>query len=142
MIIVNTGPPNIKQIKERLTPPKGTVYCYENFLFNPDNAVIDESLHAHEEVHSEQQKKMGVKEWWNLYLISPEFRISQEMPAHQVQFRVLRKMFKDRNHQMRILNFMAKTLSSEMYGSCISFEDARDGIENEKLFHFSLPDNA
>lgn len=104
------------QFKDIIIAYDDTIYCADDL---PNHSI------AHELIHLEQQERMGVEKWWDEYLASPKFRLSQEIPAYQAE---VRYMFnnKEETYEYRIKwrNHMARMLSGPMYGNIISYEDA------------------
>lgn len=80
---------------------------------------------VHEATHLRQQEEIGVMKWWDRYINEPDFRLSQELEAYLEEANFVREMFSDRNLRYRLIYDMARQLSSRMYGSIISFEEAR-----------------
>lgn len=128
MNIVRAHPPNYDQIraafKEAGRP--GVIFAYGDTIFNPNGGKISEALLAHEEVHCGQQGNDPIG-WWNRYIDDPAFRFGQELEAHQAEFRVASQ---DASRQVRrsILRELASRLSSPLYGSCGSREEAAELI--------------
>ena len=137
-MILKQLPPNYEKLKEAFDLPEGTIFTWGKIVYNPDDIPIDIPLMRHEEVHMIQQEKFGIKEWWDRYIAEPPFRASQEIPAYQTQFKEAKKIIKDKNIQNAYLIRLAKVLSSEMYGSCLTFNEARDAIKCEKLYDFCV----
>lgn len=87
----------------------------------------------HEEVHAKQQGDDPEK-WWHRYIVDSAFRFCQELEAYQVQYREIKKKFKDRNKQMRFLDILAQDLSSANYGSVCSYQEALMSIRDNVKF--------
>lgn len=128
MRVVNDWPPNIEQIRARFQLRSGFVFTYGDTLYNPDNALVDDSLIAHEETHTRQQDDDPFI-WWHKYLNDDKFRLEQEIEAYRNQYRSEKKKVKDRNRLNWYLRALAKDLSSEVYGSIISFSEAMQKIK-------------
>ncbi len=86
---------------------------YTDYPLTPD-------LLVHELVHIKQQEKVGVKEWVYDFLYDIESRLKFEVEAYRKQLMSI----KDRNHRHKIRMESARNLSSELYGSIISYDDA------------------
>jgi len=134
-MILEQLPPNHKQIKFHIdmgsfAPPKGTIYAYHPFIYNPDNTYIDPPLLVHEFYHLEQQKKYGVKKWWNKYLKDKHFRLDQELPAYQIQFHEIKRTVKQRDRLHKILYYLAKDLAQ---WGIITHSEAMEAIKSDKL---------
>ena len=133
MEVVYSYPPNIKRIREVLTPPDHAVFTYDKKLYCPtEDALIPRHLMAHEEVHVDQQDLLGVDRWWELYLTDPQFRIAQELSAYRAQYQDFCMYQTNHMKQYGFLLELAKWLSGPMYGNAISFANACMMIRNEK----------
>lgn len=135
-IILGKYPPNINDIRKVLTVPETAIFTYGSDLYIPSNGRIDEPLFKHEQVHERQQNKMGVKQWWKRYISDLNFRLSQEIEAHQVQYREAKKLIKDRNRLSLYGLRLASSLASEQYGNIISQQDAYNAIRSEITYSF------
>lgn len=126
-------PPNIDEIRKHFTLTGDELFCYGKIIYNPNKKLLTEDLLAHEAVHIEQQSNKA-KEWWDLYLKDKVFRASQEIPAYQIQYRVAKKVIKDRNRLFNYLKQLAMNLSGETYGHVMTFHQAMEAIKAEELF--------
>lgn len=83
-------------------------------------------IEVHERVHLRQQgyTQAGAAAWWKQYLADPKFRYEQELEAYGAQYQFLRKTVKDRNALTQKTHKLARLLSSEMYGSLATFDEA------------------
>lgn len=95
-----------------------TVFAYGDDIYTDYPLTVD--LAAHESTHLDQQEKIGLDMWVELYLTNDEFRAKQEVEAYKNQL----KVFLDRNERYQMKREFAKILSSGLYGNCISYEDA------------------
>ena len=138
MIIKIEPPPNYDKLKAVFTLHKGIVFTYGDVIYNPDGLKINRPLLKHEETHFEQQKKYGVEDWWDRYMMQTAFRLSQEIPAFQAQYKEAKKKLKDKNWQYRYLLQLAGQLSSELYGKLITFEEAKNAIQKDEPFAFDI----
>ena len=125
MDIVVDYPPNYDSILAKFPSIKGlpVVFAYGDKLYSPTGAMISADLKVHEVTHMQQQGS-DPEGWWKRYLAEPEFRLNQEIEAYRNQFRFYCRAFKDGNQQMKTLIRLATDLSSPMYGSLISHQDA------------------
>jgi len=128
MKISNEYPPNIEDIRKVLKLHEGIVFTYGDTLYNPSGAHIGTDLMRHEETHTVQQEKIGVKDWWKKYLSDSAFRVSQETEAYRNQYDAAKKMIRDKNALYLFRRQIATWLSGEMYGNSITFNDAFDSI--------------
>lgn len=128
MKIVISNPPNFEKIlKAGLNPGKRTIFTYGDTIYNPNANYIDPALMKHEETHSKQQR-YDPEEWWNEYLTNKYFRVISEVEAYRVQYREMEKLMKD--ELSRFLQIIAEDLSGETYGNILSFQQAKERIEN------------
>lgn len=125
--IIVDFPPNIKDIKNRFTLTGRELFAWGDIIFNPSGSKVPKQLLAHEHVHSKQQGDK-IKAWWDRYLIDKEFRLSQELEAHQVEYYVFCKNEPNRNRRRIYLKIVAKKLSSRIYGKMITFGKAKELI--------------
>jgi|688.fasta_scaffold353981_2 hypothetical protein len=95
-----------------------TIFAYGDDIYTDTPLTVD--LAAHESTHLDQQEKVGLDLWVNLYLTDSNFRIAQETEAYKNQL----KVFLDRNERYIMKLEFAKTLSSGLYGNCIEYSDA------------------
>ena len=138
MAIIKAYPPNYKEIKKVFKDlPDSAIFTYGSVIYAPNND-LNPILMRHEEIHSQQQKEMGVEKWWDRYLRDANFRLSQEVEAFQQEYRLAKKLIKDRNSLARLLFSMAKNLSAPMYGKIISYQQAFEAIKCEKLYKFKV----
>ena len=109
---------------------KGTIFAWGKKIYAKQPLTIP--LTAHEAVHIEQQKNSYLwgMVWLIRYALSKTFRLAQEIPAHQAEFRCVRQMLKDTKRKAIYLDLAAERLSSPLYGSLISRERARTLIRN------------
>src|SRR3990167_643081 len=135
-MIKNEYPPNIDEIRKFFTLKKGIVFSYYPDIYSPDNIILSSALIAHEIIHLAQQKEYGVEKWWIRYCEDKAFRLSQEIPAYQIQFKSI--IIKDRNKRFNYAVELAKDLSGETYGNMINFNEALDAIKNEKIYQFKI----
>ena len=124
--IVNDYPPNIKGIAKVFPDcmKPGVLFCWDRKIFNPAGIEIPDYLIAHENVHRHQQAGNPMT-WWASYLNDPEFRLAQEVPAHQAEYEQFWKMFPNRNMRRVALRGIASRLSGPLYLNMISYTKAR-----------------
>ena len=103
-------PPNYEAIKAKFGVLPHAIYTYKDTVYNVKEPLRS-PLMAHEEVHMKQQEEMGAKEWWDEYLLNPDFRVGQEAEAYKAQYVFSCKHIKDRNARSMLLGIMAKQLS-------------------------------
>ena len=94
---------------------------------------ITPELVAHEAVHGARQDKIGVENWWRRYISDPEFRLAEEIPAHQVEYLAVCAGETTRGQRRAYLTSIAKRLASPLYGSVISLERAKTIVKGYPL---------
>lgn len=131
MKIIKDFPPNIAEIRKvfNLKDPY-IIFAYGDVIYAPAGQKIEDHFIKHEQVHQKQQGE-DIEGWWNKYLKDTRFRLSQEIEAYQVQYQYLNKIA-SRPVRRNWLKVLAKDLSGEMYGNIISFQEAKQLIQNEK----------
>ena len=129
MLELRRFPPNIEEIRKVFPLTGEEIFAYGNTIYNPSGITLSPELQAHEEVHAKQQA-FDPRGWWDRYLIDPQFRLEQELEAHQVEYRTFCRNHKDRNLRNRYLMAIAKRLSGPVYGSIVSQKEARKLIRN------------
>lgn len=107
MEIKKEFPPNYEQIKAAGFGGKGTVFCYGSVIYNPDKLDIPEDVEWHEMCHSKRQ--LSPEAWWQSYLTSPGFRLSEEVFAFSEQFKFIKAHYPVRAHKEALWE-MADTL--------------------------------
>ena len=122
------NPPNIEAIKKVLPLHKGIIFTYGKDVYNPDGAEINSHVLYHEGIHSKQQGD-NPKEWWKNYLPNDKFRAIQELEAYQMQYEYICKQVKDREARNHVARQLAKSLSGEMYGKVMGFDEAVQAIK-------------
>lgn len=138
MKIIQEKPPNWDKISDVFEIKRGMVFTFGETIYNPDGLPISRPLLEHEEVHSKQQKDYGIEKWWDRYMVDPAFRLAQELPAYQAEYRGLKRFIKDRNKLSKVARLLAETLSSPMYGEMISQSEAYNAIRRKEPFAFSV----
>lgn len=113
-------PPNYDQISKTFKLSGREIFAYDGVIYSPHTIMIPPELVAHEKVHFKQQSLIGVEIWWDLYLKDAQFRLDQELEAHQVEYKTFKQITKDRNEIAKYLHSIAARLSSEMYGKIIT----------------------
>ena len=130
-------PPNIDEIERAFVLNKRAVFSYYPEIYSPSGDITPDLL-AHELTHILQQKEYGVERWWRRYIEETAFRLSQEIPAFQRQYGVLRGKIKDRNRLHKELVRLANELSSETYGRMLTHQEAYEAIKKDEVFAFKL----
>jgi len=103
---------------------KDVIFTVGNMIHHHKDKRLTPELLQHELVHVKQQAAYGVEAWWDRYFEDDEFRLSQEVPAYQVQYQVARENIKDRNQLTKYLFEIASYLSGKIYGNIIGHSEA------------------
>lgn len=120
-------PPNFAEIArvfvgvERV---RGVLFCYGDTVFDPDGVGLTDALLAHEQVHSDRQGSTP-DEWWARYLTDTAFRLGEEVPAHQAEYRVIYSAERERSQRRQHLKSIAQRLSGPLYSHMLTFDKAR-----------------
>lgn len=126
MRIVNQFPPNIDVIEAVFGKTrKGALFCYGDIIYYPGGGQrISAELHVHEAVHTKQQGK-DIEGWWEKYLASPEFRLAEEIPAHQAEYKYIAGSSLGKGVKLSYLRAIARRLSGDFYGNIIGYREAK-----------------
>jgi len=95
---------------------KNVFYSWGRDIYNPMDLVIPPELLAHEAAHGERQVKADINAWWREYIRSPSFRLREEIPAHQAEYRYLVEHAPNRNARRAALKQTAVRLAAPLYG--------------------------
>lgn len=122
-------PPNYEDIVQAFPEVKDNpdvVFSYGEYIYNPAGNPLPTHLEVHENVHQRQQEGR-VKEWWNIYLTSPQFRLEQELEAYSVEYRYIQSTENNKTAKA-FLDYASSMLSSPIYGNIINFYQAHTAI--------------
>lgn len=128
MQVVAGYPPNFAAIAQVLPLAKrhGVIFTYGERVYTGDSEpVVSPALKAHEAVHSQRQTEIGVEKWWERYLAEDAFRLEEELLAHRAEYRAFKGWTKDRNQVAQALHQIATRLSSGLYGTMLTYQQAR-----------------
>lgn len=130
MQVVNALPPNIDQIRRAFTiDERYVIFSYGDKIYNPGANQLPTQLIAHEKIHAEQQEKYGGPAlWWDMYIANAAFRFNQELEAYRGQYAWVCRTYNSRTKRAYFAGIMATDLSSPMYGSIVSRDEAFDRI--------------
>jgi len=127
MQIVKSYPPNIADIRAVLPVTANNIFCYGDTIYSPSTDNLSGALLAHEAVHQKQQGD-NPHAWWQKFLADPKFRLEQELPAHQAEYRYMMSHTINRTERRRVkkhgLKALARRLAHPMYGGIISQAEA------------------
>jgi hypothetical protein len=126
MRIVETYPPNFAAIDAKFgVLGKPCLYAYGGTIYNPLCVAVTPALTAHEEVHSERQRLVGVEAWWLRYIEEDIFRLDEEVLAHAAE---ARRLIQDTDGSDRarrlVLSQTSTRLASPLYKYGISARSA------------------
>ena len=132
MQIIKGRPPNFEAIAAVLPAARGcdTIFTYGDTVYVSGNDQLPRSLIVHECVHITQQTAEGMTPefWWECYLKSMKFRYRQELPAHQMEWKVA--VSEGNRHERRAATArIAKRLSGPLYGHCCTMSQAKKLIQ-------------
>ena len=114
--------PLLKRYKEHFDIGENTVFAYDGKIYT--NNPLPDCLLVHEKVHLRQQEEMGVNEWVEKYLTDEEFRLEVEIEAYREQLKSIHNNSKKRMWRKK----SARDLSSPLYGSIISYDEAMQNL--------------
>ena len=153
MIEIKKFAPNMNEIRKYM--PKEVVdkivFTWGDVVCNPYGLRLDPAIMRHESTHFTQQMRFGknkfwqnftlprhrIEKWWKRYLRDYAFRLSQEIPAYQAQYREYKNVLKGKElEDMAVL--LAKDLSSPLYGKLINTAQALKAIKREIIYDFSV----
>jgi hypothetical protein len=124
--------PNLELLKQTFGVTEDEVIiAYGNAIYAP-NKTLSRDLLVHELVHCKRQgfNERSAERWWEKYMSDPQFRFMEECFAYHEQYEYIKKVYKDKNRQAKILHALAVDLSGERYGKIVSYHDAIAGITN------------
>lgn len=125
-MIIDQPPAIYKRLKEQFGVKwgDGIIITYFPNIYWVDGETLSDEKRAHEQTHLRQQEKMGVELWWDKYCVDSNFRLSQEIEAYKNEIEYLRRIVPDRNKRFKMINQIAKDLSSSIYGNICSYQEA------------------
>lgn len=149
--IIVDYPPNYQDIRKFLPEYcDKLVFTYGYRIFNPKGFNIDPGLLRHEMHHADQQAEYGtqsliilparfrIRKWWHRYLRDKAFRLSQEIPAYQLQFQAYKQAIKNPRKLHEMALGLAKDLSGPFYGGLISTFDALKAVKADQIYKFKV----
>lgn len=138
MKIIPALPPNIDELDRvfgvRKMLETGPVwFAWGDRIYNPNRVDIPPAIMVHEKVHCDRQMRYGSPElWWPEYMRLPEFRLAEEIPAHQAEYEwwrqkahTLRRIKGWRSPMDYHLAHIAMRLAGPMYGSLVPLSEAK-----------------
>lgn len=125
--VIHTFPPNWSMIVRafpQVQGRRGLFFCWDTAIYSPTSGVNPSAaIRAHEAVHSRRQNGDPYG-WWEEYLKSKTFRLAEELPAHQAEYLVAVEGA-NRHYRKAHLALIAERLSSRLYGSMITKQEAK-----------------
>lgn len=123
-------PPIMDKIEQTFGALRGrpVLYSWGEFVYNPLGIIIPKQLMFHEWIHGQRQGK-NPEGWWEVYMADTNFRLNEEALAHRGEYDAFCKLHKDRNLRARYLTRVAQKLSSPLYGSMVTYAQARKVLE-------------
>lgn len=103
---------------------KPVIFAFGGIIFNPENAKVTKELVAHEEIHGRRQGPTAELcfAWWRRYMKDQGFRLQEEIPAHQAEYKAYCK--RHGSGRQKALEHIASKLASPLYGNLISIPQA------------------
>lgn len=104
----------------------GVIFTWGSVIFNPSGGKVTRELVAHEEIHAERQgtTESDIIDWWNRYLVDPGFRLDEELPAHQAEYRAYCR--RHGSGREKYLAHVASRLSGPLYGGLVNLREAKN----------------
>ena len=104
---------------------KSILFAFGGLIYNPEGGKITRELVAHEAIHGQRQGPDPDQcfEWWRRYIQDKGFRLQEEIPAHQAEYKAYCK--RHGFGRDKYLDFVAEKLASPLYGNLISSAKAR-----------------
>lgn len=119
MQIVKDFPPLYDEMCSSLNcRGKSVIFAWGDRIYNPHGGPVHPALVAHEAVHGERQGS-DIIGWWRRYMAEPAFRLAEEVPAHQAEFKALSGAG-NRHMRRAALKVVADRLSGPLYGGLVS----------------------
>lgn len=140
MEIIASRPPNFAAIVKvfPFAANYGVIFAYYPNIYVPSGRELPPQLIAHESVHIQRQKDMGVELWWDKYLADTAFRYNEELLAHQAEYKSLIENATCRQQRRSALKIVAKRLTSQLYGGLVSVKQAAIDIAGEAEVNVSV----
>lgn len=130
---IRSQPPMIDLIDAKFhTRDKNVIFAWGDVIYNPRSVRLTVPLIVHERVHGDRQKKIGIREWWQKYLDSPEFRLEEEVLAHRAEMAAhLRILGDNRTNRRKVLAVMAMRLRMPLYQYELSVSESKSRLTGD-----------
>lgn len=131
--IVHTPPPIYPLVREKWGvkwEDKKVVMVYGNKIHQSFYGRMDQDLLVHELVHVKQHAAYpgGPEAWWARYLEDKDFRMEMELEAYRTQYAWCKEHLNSETRRS-ILKHCANDLSSNLYGHMVSYQTAKELIQ-------------
>ena len=138
-MIVRGHPPLFEAIADALPEARkrGVIFAWGRTIYNPSGIGLTDPLVAHEHIHALQQgdDEATITQWWCEYIADPEFRLTQEIPAHVAEYLATHRGG-NRNERRAALKQIGRKLAAPLYGNLLTVKQAVDILKKaEGLFH-------
>ncbi len=115
--------PLLERYREVFDITDRTIFAYDDVIYCDGKLPPD--LIIHEKVHHEQQKRIGLDLWVEMFIKDPQFRLDQEIEAYTKQLRSIN----NRAYRWQVYLSSARALSSSLYGNIISYREALEVLK-------------
>lgn len=127
--VVTANPPMFAEIDAVFhIAGRPVLFSWGDVVYNPMSAEFPPCLVWHEAVHGARQLayRGGTVAWWTRYLVDPQFRYDEELPAHAAEYRwfATNKPGAKRDALWRI----ARRLCGPLYGNIVPYSQAKAAI--------------
>lgn len=103
---------------------KGVIFTYGDTIHCKHK--ISKPKIAHEKTHVKQQLDYGVENWWYRYFEDDQFRLDQEIEAYKSEIVWINQNLKGLKLKQDLIEQILFDLSSSMYGSIVTYQEARN----------------
>lgn len=133
--VIQDRPPNFEAILAVFSgaSSEGVVFAYGDKIYNPGGDKMPPELMAHELVHCERQRAIGVEAWWDQYLTDGQFRFDEELLAHIAEYKAIMSKYNYKEHaigrvRQRAIEHVARKLAGPLYDRMVTFHQAVTAI--------------
>lgn len=129
--IVKGLPPNFEEIFKVFPRARGVnvVFAYEPNIYTLSGQMLTHELAVHEKVHIDRQRAMGVKAWWDKYLVDRQFRWEEELLAHRAEYAELCRVLPIKAKRDKALKHVARKLASGLYNNMVTVKQAKEFLD-------------
>ena len=129
--VVHDFPPIYSEIAAvfRIHERRDIIFSFGSCIYNPHGVWIAPEIAVHEAIHGVRQGTgQQVLDWWQRYMESQSFRLTEEIYAHRAEYRWLCENG-DRRERRRACKRIANKLASPLYGQMITPGAARKALK-------------